>query len=128
MNNSTVSNIKRSQKEALLLREISKMFHAITLDDDRLTGLFINRVELSADKSWCTILFYTPDGYDFFKEKLEILKLYKPSMRKSLTQSISSRYVPNLRFQYDSQFEKQQKLESILDKVSKDLDKNEESE
>lgn len=127
MNNSA-SEIKRSQKESLFLKEISKMFHEITLDEDRLHGLFVNRVELSSDKSWCTIYFYTTEGYQSFQSKLDILKLYKPSIRKGLATSIQSRYVPDLRFAYDAQFEKQQRLESIISKVSEDLHKQNEDE
>jgi len=125
INSSAVSDIKRAQKESQLLREISSMFHAITMDDSRLLGLFVNRVELSTDKGWCTIYFYTADGYEKYAEQFEVLKLYKPSMRKALSSEIKSRYVPNLKFEYDSKFEKQQRLELAMSLAAQDIKKHE---
>jgi len=114
IHSSATAAIKRAQKESLLLREISKMFHTITIEDSRLFGLFVNRVELSTDKGWCTIYFYTVDGFEKYSEQFEILKLYKPSMRKGLSTGIKGRYVPDLKFEYDSKFEKQQRLEKAM--------------
>ena len=128
INSSAVSEIKRAQKESQLLREISSMFHTIAMDDNRLSGLFVNRVELSSDKGWCTIYFYTNDGYEKYAEQLEVLKLYKPSMRKSLSSEIKARYVPNLKFDYDSKFEKQQRLELAMALAAQDVKKHEDGE
>lgn len=124
INSSAVSEIKRAQKESQLLREISSMFHTVAIDDNRLSGLFVNRVELSSDKGWCTIYFYTNEGYEKYAEQLEILKLYKPSMRKSLSSEIKARYVPNLKFEYDSKFEKQQRLELAMALAAQDVRKH----
>lgn len=125
INSSAVSEIKRAQKESQLLREISSMFHTVAMDDSRLSGLFVNRVELSTDKGWCTIYFYTNEGYEKYAEQLEVLKLYKPSMRKTLSSQIKARYVPNLKFEYDSKFEKQQRLELAMALAAQDVRKHE---
>ncbi len=114
---SSLSHIKRSQKESLLFREISQLFLQATLDDPRLEGLFVNRVQLSPDKGLCTVFFYTPQGEEAFKEKRSILTLYKPSLRKALATSIRSRYTPNLSFKFDTQFEKHQRLEELIEQV-----------
>lgn len=125
INSSATAAIKRAQKESLLLREISNMFHMIAMDDSRLLGLFVNRVELSTDRGWVTVFFYTLDGYDAFKEQLEVLKLYKPSIRKGLASGIRGRYVPDLVFEFDAKFEKQQRLESAMAKAAQDIEKHE---
>ena len=122
VNSSATSAIKRAQKESLLLREISNMYHSITMEDDRLSGLFVNRVELSSDRGWVTIYFFTLDGYEKFEEQLEILKLYKPSIRKGLASEIKGRYVPDLKFAYDAKFEKQQSLELAMAKAAQDVE------
>lgn len=116
-----VKTVKRAQKEAFIFKEISKLFHAIIMDDSRFQTLFINRVQLSSDKSMCTVFFYTADGVEAYKELLQTLKLYKPSMRKNLAHAIDSRYVPNLRFEYDAKFEHQQRLEAALDKAAETI-------
>jgi len=124
INSSATAAIKRAQKESLLLREISNMYHSITMEDDRLAGLFVNRVELSTDRGWVTVYFFTLDGYEKFEEQLEILKLYKPSIRKGLASEIKGRYVPDLKFAYDSKFEKQQSLELAMAKAAQDIEKH----
>jgi ribosome-binding factor A len=124
INSSATAAIKRAQKESLLLREISNMYHTITMDDDRLNGLFVNRVELSTDRGWVTVYFFTLDGFEKFEEQLEILKLYKPSIRKGLASEIKGRYVPDLKFAYDAKFEKQQRLELAMAKAAQDIEKH----
>ena len=122
INSSATAAIKRAQKESLLLREISNMFHSITMDDNRLQGLFVNRVELSTDKGWVTVYFYTLDGFEKFEEQLEILKLYKPSIRKGLSSGVKGRYVPDLKFTYDAKFEKQQRLELAMAQAAQQVE------
>lgn len=124
INNSNVSHIKRSQKESVLLRELSKMLHQISLDDPELSGLFINRVELSKNKGVCIIYFYDQNGIESFNQKKNRLVLYKPSMRKGVATALDGRYTPELKFAFDEQFEKQQRIENILETVKKDFDKD----
>jgi ribosome-binding factor A len=112
-----VSDIKKAQKEKLLFREISELFLQLTLDDNRLRDIHVNRVSLSADKSICYIYFYTAKGPEAFKEKLDIIKLYKPSLRKAIASKIKARYTPDLVFMFDEQYEKQEKIEQLFDKI-----------
>ncbi len=121
MNQSNVNNIKRSQKESLLLKELSKMLHQLSLDDSQLEGLTINKVQLSRDKSTCFVYFYDPAGIESFKQKKAALILYKPSLRKGIAAALHSRYVPEIRFMFDIKFEKQQRIESIIDSVKKEF-------
>lgn len=128
MNPSNISNIKRSQKESLLLKELSKMLYELMLDDKELSGLFINRVELSKNKGACIVYFYDPQGPTIFEAKKKHLILYKPSLRKAIAMTLDGRYTPELVFAYDTQFEKQQRIESILEKVKKDFNKDQNKE
>ncbi|MBI2344688.1 ribosome-binding factor A [Candidatus Dependentiae bacterium] len=124
MNPSNLSNIKRSQKESLLLKELSKMLHELMLDDKELSGLFINRVELSKNKGACIVYFYDPQGPSNFETKKRRLILYKPSLRRAIAMTLDGRYTPELVFAYDAQFEKQQRIENILEKVKNDFKKD----
>src|SRR5436190_16314487 len=110
-----VRNIKRAQKEALLVREISQLFMSAALDEPKLQNLTISRVQLSTDKSNCTIYFYAPGGKEFFETILPILILYKPSLRKALAAKINARYTPDFIFAFDEHFEKHMRLENILE-------------
>jgi ribosome-binding factor A len=114
---SQVRHIKHAQKESLLMRHILTLFNQTALDDERIKDVFITRVALSPDKGVCSVYFYSPKGQEYFEELLEILKLYKPSLRKALASSIKARYTPELIFKFDTKFEKQQRIEQLLDKL-----------
>jgi len=109
--------VRRAQKEKLYYKEISKLFLQIFADNEKLDGLYINSVKLSPDKSVCNVLFFSEKGHEDFKKRLPDLILYKPSLRKALSQNIRSRYTPELKFKYDVQFEKQQKIEALFDRL-----------
>jgi len=110
-------DIRRAKKEALFFKELSKFFLQISINDANLSGIHISSVKLSPDKSVCTILFYSDKGHADFSNRLANLILYKPSLRKALSQNIPSRYTPELVFKYDTQIEKQRKLEALFDKL-----------
>lgn len=118
MNNN--SDVKRAQKESLLFRAFSEIYSELTREEPQLQGIYVNKVSLSKDKGTCTILFYCEDQQRF-QDVFHTLILYKPSMRKSISQKISSRYVPELRFAFDKKCERQQNLEAALHEVSKQL-------
>jgi ribosome-binding factor A len=113
-------DIKRAKKESAFFRELSRFMLAIELDETRLRNLTLSKIALSSDGGTCTAFFYTPGGQEKFNELLEVLVLYKPSMRKALSQAIPSRYTPELIFKYDTQFEKQHRIEDILEKIKEE--------
>lgn len=114
---SPIQSIKKSQRESQLLKEVTELLRKTALDDPRLAHIFVSRVTLSADSKICTIYFYTLEGETRFEETLEILKLYKPSLRKALASRINRRYTPELLFKFDTRFGKQQKLEELFEKI-----------
>jgi len=121
--NKRVSGIKRAQKESLLSKKIAILLNQIAQDDPKVAefSLFsLSRVELSADKSLATLYFYLAGGQQAFDEKKADLILYKPSMRAALAKLVPSRYTPNLVFKYDAQFEKELKINTLLDKIKED--------
>jgi len=120
MRDNKTRELKRSQKESLLRKELSKLFLSIKQDDKNFENIFINKIKLSADKSVIHVFFFTHKGPEHFKEKLPLLILYKPSMRKALSQLIRSRYTPEIIFKYDKTFEKQCKIEQLLDKIKEE--------
>ncbi len=114
---SSVSNVKRAQKESVLFREISQLFLQASLDDPALRNFSITRVKLSPDKGTCTIYFYSPQGEENFRKVQHILLDYKPSLRKALASGLQARYTPQLVFAFDAQFEKQQRIEQLIEQV-----------
>ena len=115
------SDIKRAQKASLLFKTISQLYSNASYDNKELLGVYITRVEISADKGTCYVYFYTPDGPEVFQEKLPLLKLYKPSLRNALAKGIANRYTPEIFFKFDAQQEKIDRIESLFEKVKNDL-------
>lgn len=120
MSTSPVKTIKQSQRESQFMRAIAELLRETALDDSRLQGVFPHRVHLSPDGKICFVYFYTPEGEEHFQEILEVLKLYRPSLRKALAQRLNRRYTPELLFKYDTLFEKQEKLEQLFEKIKAD--------
>lgn len=115
---SRVSSIKQAQKETLFFRELSDLFMRIKLDDSRLTPLTISRVSLSPDRKNITIYLRThPVDENVYKELLQVLVLYKPSLRTALAKRIPARAVPEILFRYDKNFEKQRRIEELLETI-----------
>lgn len=114
----SASDIKRSQRESLLLRIVSQLYHQASQDDKELQKAYITRVQLSPSKTLCTVFFYMPEGEESFAAIKQRIALYKPSMRKALAQEINGRYTCELAFKFDTQFEKTEKIERLLDKIA----------
>ena len=81
------SLIKKRQKESLLFKELSTIITLLQQDEKRIIGLVPTRVSLSDDKGHCS-LYFTSQDEDSFIKKLEILKLYKPSIRAQLAKTL----------------------------------------
>ena len=113
----STDHIRKARKEAQYLRVISTLFTQQAVEDERLRNVFINRVELSADGGLCYVFFYSNEGEAYFKVVLPHLILYKPSLRAALAQEIRGRYTPDIQFRFDEQFEKQQKIEQLIDRA-----------
>lgn len=119
-----ISKIKHAQKTSFYLREISDLFLKISLDEIALQELYVTRVELSSDKSFCTVFFHTPTGKEGFEKAKQILILYKPSLRSALAKSSHSRYTPDLRFAYDAGIDHQNKIEDLFSKLDSEEKKD----
>ncbi|MGE0009190.1 MAG: 30S ribosome-binding factor RbfA [Candidatus Babeliales bacterium] len=110
-----VSDIKKAQKEKIIQREVATLFMEAAQDDPELAGIMVTRVELTPDKGMCYIYMYVDGGLATFKEKLKYLKLFKPSLRKSLADALKFRYTPDLTFAFDSQYEKEMEINNLFE-------------
>ena len=113
-------DIKRAQRESFLFREIANLLLQVLRDEKELTSLSVTRAKLSPDGGLCTVFFYTQGGEKEFREKLQTLKLYKPSLRAALSKILHGRYTPELLFKYDESVDKQQKIELLFEQLKKE--------
>lgn len=114
-------NRKREQKNSLFFREISSLIQQLSLDEPALSKIFVTRTRLSNDYKICFVYISTYTDKNDYDPALELLKLYKASLRKAISQSISGKYTADLVFLYDEDKDKERDLNNLLDSVAKDL-------
>lgn len=129
MHKSTTADVKRERKKSMYLRELSVFIDAIAEEQPAVREVYLSRLELSADGGICYLYFAAiapgenqpAAALQRFEEALEVLKLYRPSLRKALAQVIQARYTPDLMFLFDEKREKIDRINELLDQVQQEL-------
>jgi ribosome-binding factor A len=118
MKNTQDMNVRREQKKAFLLREISSLLLQIQADHPELLGVFPTKVELSSGKTVCDVFFASIKGHEGYVAAVEVLKLYRPSIKRAIAGMRQWRKMPDLRFHFDVGYDKGVTVNELLDKVS----------
>ncbi len=121
-------DIWKERKKAIFLREISSFIQRIALDEPDVQNVFVTRVEISGDAGICNVFFSGKDGEASFLKALEILKLYKPSMRRLLGKKMRLKYTPEIIFKFDEKYKKIERMERILGEIGEELKQIEEKD
>ncbi len=109
--------IRREKKQSFLFRGLSLLLRELFLDVPALSSIYLTHVELTPGKGVCILFFASHKGREGFDEALEVLKLYKPSIRSSLANLLQGRHTPGLLFKYDVAIEKTERMSKLLDEV-----------
>lgn len=88
------------------------------LDHPEFVDLYPTKIDTAPDGSVLYVFFASHGDKADVHALLGDLILFKPSMRKALSQQIRSRYCPQLIFKYDETFEKVQRIEQLLENIS----------
>lgn len=114
---SSQKNHKKLKFEERILSELN-LFLRKNATDSRLQLMSFTKVSLNNDFSEAQIYWDTfdVDSKEFIRESLDNTR---GRLRSHLAQVISARHTPALQFYYDSQFESEKEIESILDEESK---------
>lgn len=123
---SNLHDIKRERKKSLFFRELSQIISLISNENVDIQKVYVNRVDFSQDAGILYVYLSTYDVFseEIFKKALEALKLYRPSIRKEIAVRLNPRHTPEIIFLYDETREKQDRIDSLLDKVIQDLSDN----
>lgn len=123
MSRSEEAAIKRERRKAHFFAEITPLIREISQDEPSVAQVYVSNIDLSPDGGTCYVLFsaFKEPGTEVFARALEVLKLYRPSLRKAFAQRVSVRYAPELVFQYDAAKEKERRINDLLDKVVEEL-------
>jgi len=114
------SEVKKEKKKSFFLQEISNFIRQISEDDSRLKSVFVTKVELSKSGGICYVYFSSYDSNFNSEEILDVLKLYRPSVRTALSKVVHSKYIPDIRFVYDKVKEKERRINELLDEISRE--------
>lgn len=134
MHKSTVADVKRERKKSLFLRELSVFIDTIAEEQPAVREVYLSRLELSADGGICYLYFAAiapldadqPGAEERYVHALDVLKLYRPSLRKALAHGLQARYTPELMFLFDAKREQLDRINELLDKVQFELKAREE--
>ncbi len=129
MYKSTTADVKRERKKSMYLRELSAFIDTIAEEQPAVREVYLSRLELSADGGICYLYFAAiapvnaeqPSAEERYVHALDILKLYRPSLRKALAHGLQARYTPELMFLFDEKREKLDRINELLDKVGQEL-------
>lgn len=124
MTASKLHDIKREKKKSLFFRELSQIINLIANEEEAAQKVYVTKVDFSEDYGILYVYLTTVESFseEVFDKALNILKLYKPSIRKEIATRLNPRYTPDIIFLYDKHKEKQDRINALLDQVSQDLD------
>ncbi len=108
-----------------MLREISLLITKLIEDEPLLVTISATRVELSKGTGMCNVYFSCTEGNEGFLKALEVLKLYRKSLRAALSKARQSRHTPELMFLFDEQLEREMRMHRLLDTVKEEGDGDE---
>ena len=117
---------KGDGRRALRVAELIRARFAETarkkLDDPKLAGLVVSRVEVSDDLSVVDIgvRFLTEQTAEERRRLVDRLRRALPMLRRDLLSGLDLRRVPNVRVHYDGGEDARERIESLLHEIAKD--------
>lgn len=112
------SRHKKDRAKAQFFKEFTILFRGLALDQPIFNAIYPTRMETAPDGSVLYIYFSGYSGKEEVEQVIGDLILFKPSIRKALSQQIRARYVPQLIFKFDETFEKVMRIEKLLENIS----------
>lgn len=91
------------------------------IKDPRVASVTITGVQLTRDLRLARVYFTVVDEQDELKAAQQGLKSASAFIRRELAQLMRLRFIPELRFEYDSSVSYGQKIDSLLQQVQDDL-------
>lgn len=116
---------KRATRVADVIKNELSMLLVKHVRDPQLQDITISRVKLSDDLRHAKVYFTMFQGQGKMKQVVRSLEKARGFMRSHLAKTLNLRFTPELRFWYDEEFEKVEKIERLLDDIAKERDDRE---
>lgn len=121
------SEKKRSVRVAEAIRNELSTLLVLRIQDPRLAGVAITRVQLADDLQYARIFFTSPGDTKRQTEAEQGLQRAKGFMRSHLARVLNMRYTPELHFVYDHQVEKVVEIEKLLQEIAQEREEKDDS-
>jgi len=108
--------------------EISEMLVTGKINDPRLTDLFVTEVNVDRELNFANIFVSAIEGEYSPTEILQGMEHASGFLRSTLAKSIDLRTFPRLRFFWDPTPERAERIERLIDSLSKSSEKSEPEE
>jgi ribosome-binding factor A len=115
-----LSSFRPEKVAEQILKETSALL-MVSIKDPRVALVTLTSVEVSRDISVATIYFTVTGTDSDRKAAVQGLKSASPYIRRQLSQIMRLRFMPTLRFQYDSSVSYGQRIDELLHQVKGDL-------
>lgn len=111
------TNSNRGEKIASKVQTlVAEILQHDYMDDDLIKGVSLVGSESHGGMQFVKLFFYARENKEETQKKLnEITK----AVRFSLAQKINQKYVPEIRFVYDDTLERADRIEELLNNISK---------
>lgn len=114
------SDVKRADRVApRMRRELSELL-AHEINDPRVRGVVVTRVEISGDLAFARIFFRLMLGGEDLKKQQDAergLTSASGKLRKAVGQRMALQKAPELRFQYDDGQDARTRVEELLEEI-----------
>lgn len=91
-----------------------------SIHDPRLATVTLSGVDVAADLKLATIHFTVTGGEGAQEQAMKGFKSAKGFVKRELARLLGLRYMPELRFFYDSSFDRGEKIERIIHDLNQD--------
>jgi len=118
---------KRAVRVADVIKNELSLLLVQKAQDPQLQEITISRVELSDDLRHAKIYYTFLPGQTTEEKVKRSLTKATGFMRSHLAKTLNLRFTPELRFWYDEEFERVEKIERLLDEISHERDTREQS-
>ncbi len=109
---------KRSVRVADVIRHEVAILLLNKLQDPKIQGVYISRVEVSDDLKYARIFFTVIGGKKEIRNAESGLQRAKGFIRSHLAKTLNLRYTPALQFRYDETAEKVEELEKLFQEIA----------
>jgi ribosome-binding factor A len=116
---------KRSSRVADVIQRELSLFFLQKVRDEKLTDVFISRVDVTDDLKNARIFYTISGGGTVCKQTSVALKNATGFVRSHLAKILNLRYTPALKFIYDAKAEKVREMESLLDEIASERNRSE---